>query len=164
FELRYEELAPGQRRALGQRSRLLQVVAAADAFFRESLRGPDGAAARAYLEERGVGPEAWDAFGLGWAPDDWEQLSRHLGGKGFQPAELVKAGLATQGRRGLVDRFRARVIFPIHDPAGRDVIAFGGRILPGGPVATRTDGTAPKYINSPETPVYDKSATLYGLG
>jgi DNA primase len=161
--LRYQELRPGQKAALGRRTRLLELVDAAAAFYRAQLKGPDGGPARAYLEGRGIPAGAWEVFGLGWAPDAWSTLSDHLVRQGAAVDDLVAAGLSTQGKRGPVDRFRARVLFPIRDPRGSDVVAFGGRILPGGPVVTKVEGTAPKYINSPATEVYDKSTTLYGL-
>ncbi|HUG84894.1 MAG TPA: DNA primase, partial [Euzebya sp.] len=161
--LRYAELGPGQRKALGKRTRVLELIAEADAFYRAQLRGSAGAAARDYLIGRQVPEGAWDTFGLGWAPDAWSELSDHLIRKGAKAQDLVEAGLATQGKRGPLDRFRARVLFSIRDQRGSDVVAFGGRILPGGPVVTKVEGPAPKYINSPKTDVYDKSTTLYGL-
>lgn len=163
-ELRYEELSPGQRKALGRRTRLSEALAEAAAFYREALASPAGGPARAYLAGRGVDADAAGAFGLGWAPDTWDALSRHLLARGFTAAEALDAGLSSQGKRGLVDRFRGRVIFPIADPGGRDVIAFGGRLVPGLELQTAPrDGTPPKYVNSPETEVYRKSRTLYGL-
>ncbi len=164
YELRYEELTPGQRRALGRRTRIGEAVAEAATYYARCLAGPEGAPARAYLATRGVGEAEVATFRLGWAPDAWDGLSRHLLAAGFDTAELTDAGLATQGRQGPVDRFRGRIIFPIADASGRDVVAFGGRLLPG--VELRTgprDGAAPKYMNSPETELYKKSKTLYGL-
>lgn len=164
YTLRYEELSPGQRRALGERTRLVEVVAEARAFYSAHLLGEDGAAAREYLGRRGVGRDAAEHFGVGWAPDRWDALTRHLLAQGFTPKDVVTAGLASQGQRGPLDRFRGRVVFPIFDAGGRDVVGFGGRVLPD--VELRTgprDGAPPKYINSPETPVYRKSQTLYAL-
>jgi DNA primase len=163
YELRYEELSPGQRKALGRRTRLTAAVAEAAAFYRACLAGDDGASARSYLRSRGVGSTESDHFGLGWAPDSWDALVHHLR-SGFDPEELVDAGLAIRGPRGPIDRFRGRVMFPILDAGGRDVVAFGGRVVPGVAVRTgRRDEAPPKYINSSETPVYRKSETLYGL-
>jgi DNA primase len=165
FELRYAELRPGERKALGRRTRLTEALREAANFYAERLRSDDGAAARAYLASRGVDDAAAAHFLLGWAPDRWDALVRHLQQQGFAPRELSESGLATQGARGLIDRFRGRVTFPILDRAGRDVVAFGGRILPGVALATGgRDGNPPKYINSAESPVYKKSETLYGLG
>ena len=161
FELRYAELRPGERKALGRRTRLLEALGEAARFYAAQLEGPDGAQARAYLASRGVDKAATQHFRLGWAPDQWEELIRHLQGA-FEPRELAEAGLAAQGKHGMIDRFRGRVLFPILDRAGRDVVAFGGRLLPG--VTLRAGSAdAPKYINSAESPVYKKSETLYGL-
>jgi DNA primase len=163
FELRYEELSPGQRKALGRRTRLVEALAEAAAFYREQLAGETGRAARDYLASRGLSADDAAHFGLGWAPDAWDSLSRHLRGR-FEPGELIEAGLATDGRRGPLDRFRGRVIFPVYDRSGKDVVAFGGRVLPGVTLQTGPkEGTPPKYINSSESPVYRKSETLYGL-
>jgi DNA primase len=164
YELRYAELRPGERKALGRRTRLAEALGEAARFYAEQLAGPDGAVARSYLASRAVDAAAIQHFGLGWAPDRWDALVRHLQQHGLGPRELVEAGLATQGQRGMIDRFRGRVMFPIHDRAGRDVVAFGGRIVPGVELATSgRNGSPPKYINSAESPVYRKSEILYGL-
>ena len=160
--LRYEELSPGQRRALGRRTRLVECLGEANAFYRAQLRTEAGRPAAAYLARRGMTSDVIDTFELGWAPDAWDATVRHLTGKQFSPQEIADAGLATRGQRGLIDRFRGRVMFPIYDASGRDVVAFGGRVVPG--VEARSLGqNSPKYINSPETEVYRKSRTLYGL-
>lgn len=162
--LRYEELSPGQRKALGRRTRLTEVVEAAARWFAAQLDDDDGAAARAYLARRGIDATARQRFELGWAPDRWDALVRALREQGFDDRELIDAGVASEGRRGPIDRFRGRVIFPIHERSGRAPVAFGGRLLPGVELATGPrDGEPPKYINSPETEVYKKSETLYGL-
>jgi DNA primase len=164
FELRYEELSPGQRKALGRRTRLAEAVAEAADFYVSRLGSDDAAPARDYLRTRGLSEQDAATFGLGWAPDRWDALARHLLGAGFELEQLVDAGLVTQGRQGPIDRFRARVVFPIRDATGREVVAFGGRLVPGMELRTGgRDGTPPKYINSPETEVYRKSRTLYGL-
>ena len=161
--LRYQEMRPGQRRALGRRTHMLELMEKAAAFYRQQLRADAGADARAYLQQRKVPEGQWEVFGIGWAPDAWDALSQHLLAEGATPKDLIEAGLATEGRHGPIDRFRARVLFPIHDQRGSDVVAFGGRILPGGPEVTKIEGKAPKYINSPKSEIYDKSTTLYGL-
>jgi DNA primase len=164
YTLRYEEMSSGQRQALGKRTRLTQAIAAAAAFYAQQLESDDGEAARQYLASRGLTQEDAARFGLGWAPDRWDALVRHLTAQGFEAAELQEAGIATTGQRGATDRFRGRVIFPIHDAGGKDVVAFGGRILPGVELKTGPrDGTPPKYINSSESAVYKKSHTLYAL-
>ncbi|MDP8969460.1 MAG: DNA primase [Actinomycetota bacterium] len=164
YELRYSQLSPGQRRALGRRTRLAQALSEAARFFQGALTAPGGAPARDYLAGRGVDGDAVEHFRLGWAPDAWDALVRHLQGEGFEPQEVADAGLAARGRDGPIDFFRGRVVFPILDKTGRDVVAFGGRVVPG--LALRTgprDGDPPKYKNSPETAVYRKAETLYGL-
>jgi DNA primase len=163
YDLRYEELSPGQRKALGRRTRLTETTEAAAAFFQAQLGTPAGADARAYLAGRGLTAEDAAHFRLGWAPDAWDALVQHLREEGFGE-DVVEAGLVTEGRRGPIDRFRGRVIFPIVERGGRDVVAFGGRILPGKELQTAPrEGTPPKYINSSETEVYRKSETLYAL-
>ncbi len=142
-----------EAREARQRRRALDALAEAQRFFREALEGPAGAAARRYLAKRGYGAAERQRFELGFAPDSWDALLRHLSGKGFAVEEIVYAGLAvprTSGG-GAYDRFRGRVTFPIRDPAGR-VVSFGGRAL--------GDAT-PKYLNGPETRVYDKGRVLY---
>jgi len=154
IELRYEQggHVPGQEQS--QRRRLLEAHKAAADFYAERLHSPAAAAARAFLSERGF--ELADAarFGVGYAPAEWEALTSHLRGRGFTDAELLTGGLASQGRRGPVDRFRGRLIWPVRDLTG-DVIAFGARKLAAG-----DDG--PKYLNTPETPLFKKSSVLYG--
>lgn len=164
YELRYEELSAGQRRALGRRTRLTEVLLEAAAFYEAQLAGDAGAPARAYLARRGLDRADAEHFRLGWAPDAWDAVVSHLRQAGYADEEAAAAGLVTQGARGPIDRFRGRVMFPILDKSGKDVVAFGGRILPD--VALRTaprEGSPPKYINSPETEVYHKSQVLYGL-
>jgi DNA primase len=158
--LRYEELSARERRAIGQRSRLVDSTAAVLAFFREQLYAPAGEVARDYLKSRGFGREDADRFELGYAPNEWEALSRALRAKGIAAEELIEIGVSVRtDRGGLRDRFRGRLIFPVHDPGG-DVIGFGGRILPGEDYG---DFDPPKYLNSPETPLYKKTRVLYGV-
>lgn len=165
YELRYEELSPGQRKALGRRTRLVEVVETAAQFFTSQLASPAGAPARDYLASRGLSEDDAAHFRLGWAPDAWDDLVRHLRDSGFDQDEVIEAGLATKGSRGgAIDRFRGRVIFPIVERGGRDVVAFGGRVIPGQALSTGPrEGAPPKYINSSETEVYKKSETLYAL-
>lgn len=133
---------------------LYPVLADAAGWFADQLMGIEGAGARAYLERRGIGPEAVRAFGLGFAPDSRGRLRSALAHHG-EP-QLVEAGLLVDPEdwgRDPYDRFRGRLIFPIHDARGR-VIAFGGRILESG---------EPKYLNSPDSPVFDKGRTLFNM-
>ena len=154
IELRYEQggHVPGQEHS--QRRRLIEAHRAAAEFFSERIVSPDAAPAREFLASRGFEPADAERFGVGYAPAEWEALTRHLRGRGFTDAELLRGGLASQGRRGPVDRFRGRLIWPIRDLTG-DVIAFGARKLNEG-----EDG--PKYLNTPETPLFHKSSVLYG--
>jgi DNA primase len=154
IELRYEQggHVPGQEQSL--RRRLIAAHRAAADFYSERLRSADAVAGREFLASRGFDLEQAESFGVGYAPDSWEALTGHLRGRGFTDAELLTGGLARDGRRGPVDRFRGRLIWPIRDLTG-DVIAFGARRL-----AERDDG--PKYLNTPETPLFRKSTVLYG--
>jgi DNA primase len=160
FALRYEQLSAREQRAIGERSRLVAVTAAARDFFAAQLYGPAGELARDYLRSRGFGRQEADTFELGFAPNRWEDLSRTLVSQGLDPADLVTVGVSVRtDRGGLRDRFRGRLMFPIHDPGG-DVIGFGGRILEG---FDHGDFDPPKYLNSNETPLYRKSRVLYGV-
>jgi DNA primase len=135
--------------------RMLQLVADANQWFKEQLRRhADAAEAIAYLKNRGITGEIAARFELGFAPDGWENFTATAAGQPERLDLLVKAGLvANRDKGGHYDRFRSRIIFPIHDARGR-VIGFGGRILGEG---------EPKYLNSPETPVFHKGAELYNL-
>jgi DNA primase len=154
IELRYEQggHVPGQEQS--QRRRLLAAHKAAADFYAERLHTLTARPAREFLTERGFELADAERFGMGFAPAEWEALTRHLRGRGFTDAELMAGGLASQGRRGPVDRFRGRLMWPVRDLTG-DVIAFGARKL-----AAEDDG--PKYLNTPETPLFKKSSVLYG--
>lgn len=146
---------PEERQRAERAKSLQEACDAAFRFFRRRLEGPDGAAALAYLQRRGLKPETIEAFGLGWAPDGRSALKQALTGEGFPEAMLIEAGLLIKPEDGgeSYDRFRGRVIFPIADRRGR-VIAFGGRAL---------GDIQPKYLNSPETPLFNKGRLLYAL-
>jgi DNA primase len=160
FTLRYEELSAREREAIGQRSRLVGVMGAAQRFYTRTLLGDEGTVARDYLKQRGFGRGDVDRFDLGFAPNRWEDLARALTAEGYRAEDLVTTGLAVRNDRGgLRDRFRGRLMFPVHDPGG-DVIGFGGRILP---ELDYGDFDPPKYLNSPETPLYKKTRVLYGV-
>jgi DNA primase len=160
FQLRYEQLSSREQRAVGERTRLVKAMAAAQAFYREQLYADDGAVARDYLKERGFGRDDAATFELGFAPNRWEDLARALTAQGLPPGDLITVGLVTRtDRGGLRDRFRGRLMFPIQD-AGGDVIGFGGRILP---ALDYGDFEPPKYLNSAETPLYRKARVLYGV-
>jgi DNA primase len=154
IELRYEQGGhiPGQEQS--QRRRLIEAHRAAAEFYAGQLGTPAAAAGRDFLSSRGFELADAQRFGVGFAPADWESLTRHLRGRGFTEAELLAGGLASQGRRGLIDKFRGRLIWPIADLTG-EVIAFGARKL-------AADDDGPKYLNTPETILFKKSSVLYG--
>ena len=153
--LTYEEGDDGARER-GQRLRLLAAHRAAAEFYAEALSRPEAQVGRRFLAERGFDADAVARFGVGWAPRDWDALARHLRGRGYRADELITAGLARAGRSGPIDWFRGRLLWPIRSVTG-DVIGFGARRL------LDDDRIAAKYINTPETPIYHKSAVLYGV-
>jgi DNA primase len=154
IELRYEQggYVPGQEQS--QRRRLIDAHRATAEYYAERLRGDDAEHARAFLSERGFELDDVERFGVGFSPKAWEDLTRHLRGRGFSDSELITSGLAKEGNRGPRDRFRGRLMWPIRDLSG-DVIAFGARKLD-------PDDDGPKYLNSPETSLFRKSTVLYG--
>ena len=160
-ELQREDATAVARRH--KRTRLLEAMEAAVAWYHERLLShPQAGRARHYLRSRGYDSETVRRFRLGWAPDDWDALCRALG---LSQEVLVETGLGFVNRRGRrQDAFRGRIIFPIFDVAGR-AIALGGRVLPppDGEAGARPPEAGPKYKNSPETPIYAKRRTLYGL-
>ncbi|MEV7183256.1 DNA primase [Kitasatospora sp. NPDC093102] len=154
--LRYEEGGYSPRHQQGERTRLVEAHKVAAVYYREQLASPEAEIGRRFLAERGFDEEAAKAFGVGYAPAGWEHLVRYLRGKGFTDKEILQGGLASQGQRGgLIDRFRGRLVWPIRDIAG-EVVGFGARRL-------REDDNGPKYLNTPETPIYKKSHVLYGI-
>ncbi|WP_066556422.1 DNA primase [Croceicoccus bisphenolivorans] len=145
---------PRMAKAAEQRASLHDVMAAAQAWFVDNLASPAGAQARAYLDRRGISAAAIREFGFGYAPDDRGAIAKAL--SGFSKPMLIEAGLLIDVEgKDPYDRFRGRLMLPIQDRRGR-VIAFGGRILADVP-------NAPKYLNSPDSPVFDKGRTLYNL-
>jgi len=155
--LRYEGDTPAERRVASKRQALVRANEAAfELYHRTLLEAQEGEEARAYLETRGIDREVAAEFEIGYAPGHPDFLLRRLV-KSLSAELLVEAGLALQDQEGNVrDRFRRRITFPVHDLAGK-AVGIGARILPGG----REDG--PKYLNSPETPVYRKAEVLYNL-
>ncbi|GAA4582309.1 DNA primase [Planotetraspora phitsanulokensis] len=155
IQLRYEQGGYVPGREQGERVRLIEAHRAAAEFYAERLATPDAAPGRRFLSERGFERVDAERFGVGYAPAEWEALSRHLMGRGFTAQELIRGGIAREGRRGPIDRFRGRLVWPIRDITG-DVIGFGARKL-----LESDDG--PKYLNTPESPIYHKSSVLYGV-
>ena len=153
--LRYEEGGYTPGRQQGERTRLVEAHKAAAQFYVEQLDGPEAEIGRKFLAERGFDQAAAQHFGVGYSPAGWDHLTRFLRGRGFSDQELVLSGLSQEGRRGPIDRFRGRLMWPIRDIAG-EVVGFGARKL-------RDDDNGPKYLNTPETPLYRKSQVLYGI-
>ncbi|WP_040164249.1 DNA primase [Microbacterium gorillae] len=154
FTLHYEDGGSAPNESSG-RSRLYAVNAAAAEWFREQLMTPEADTARRFLGSRGFDPGAAAHFGVGYAPRGWSNMLDALRRKGFSVEELTAAGVVSQGQRGVYDRFRGRVLWPIRDVTGQ-TIGFGARKL-------YEDDQGPKYLNTPETPIYKKAQVLYGL-
>lgn len=171
------KLEASDPRLEGRKTRSLGVLELAAKWFHHQLtKGSTGDAARAYVAKRGIAPETVEQFQIGYAPDAWDTLSTFLVQRGFTVQEIVEAGLAIQSRstpssspsgRGggnsrIYDRFRHRLMFPIHDAMGR-VVGFTGRILDGGKTTGPAGESVAKYVNTPETALYKKGSILYGL-
>ncbi|WP_099025392.1 DNA primase [Mycolicibacterium palauense] len=148
--------ATNVQRDRGSRSRLIAANAAAAQFYAEQLESEEAATARRYLTERNFDAAAARQFGCGYAPSGWDQLTKHLLRKGFEFKELEAAGLSREGKRGPMDRFHRRLLWPIRVSSG-EVIGFGARRL------FDDDANQAKYVNTPETTLYKKSNALFGL-
>lgn len=153
YTLHYED--GGAAPETSGRTRLYQANTAAAEWFRSQLSRPEAEAARRFLGERGFDAGAAAHFGVGYAPKGWNGARDALKAQGFTDEELLAAGILSQGQRGAYDRFRGRVVWPIRDVTGQ-TIGFGARRL-------YDDDKGPKYLNTPETPVYKKAQVLYGL-
>ncbi|MEW1686316.1 DNA primase [Streptomyces sp. NPDC091265] len=153
--LRYEEGGYNPSHQRGERIRLVEAHKAAAQFYVEQLDGPEAEIGRKFLAERGFDQAAAAHFGVGYSPAGWDHLTRYLRGKGFSDKELIASGISQDGRRGPIDRFRGRLMWPISDTSG-DIVGFGARKL-------RDDDNGPKYLNTPETAIYKKSQVLYGI-
>ena len=157
YQLRYEQgnFTPAPA---GNRSRLIAANALAAKFYQEQLNtSPTAAHARELMTKRGFDKTACETFGVGYAPDEWDGLTKFLREQGFTIDELETAGLSKMGQRGPIDKFRNRLTWPIKDISG-DVVGFGARKL-----ASDEEDQGPKYLNTSETPIYKKSQVLYGL-
>jgi DNA primase len=156
-QLHYEEGdgGRGDRPDFGTRRRLMDAHAIAEEFYREQLSAPIAEVGRRFLTERGFDQAAAERFGVGFAPEGWDSLTSVLRGRGFTEEELTASGLVSQGQRGVYDRFRGRLVWPIRDITGK-TIGFGARRL-------LESDQGPKYLNTPETAIYHKSSVLYGL-
>ncbi len=146
--------APSAEQEDPRREILRRANEAAAHFFHHHLpNSPDAATALQYVRGRGLNHETIVSFQIGYAPNSWEELKRHLSGLGFEEGDLLAAGLLVEGERGPYDRFRGRLMFPIRDERGR-VAGFGARAL---------DDSVPKYLNTPQSPIFDKGGILYAL-
>ncbi len=157
YQLRYEQgnFTPAPA---GNRSRLIAANALAAKFYQDQLNtSPLAAHARELMTKRGFDKGACETFGVGYAPDEWDGLTKYLREQGFTIDELETAGLSKMGQRGPIDKFRNRLTWPIKDISG-DVVGFGARKL-----ASDEEDQGPKYLNTSETPIYKKSQVLYGL-
>jgi len=157
YQLRYEQgnFTPAPA---GNRSRLIAANALAAKFYQDQLNtSPLAAHARELMTKRGFDKAACQTFGVGYAPDEWDGLTKFLREQGFTIDELETAGLSKMGQRGPIDKFRNRLTWPIKDISG-DVVGFGARKL-----ASDEEDQGPKYLNTSETPIYKKSQVLYGL-
>ncbi|MFH8937377.1 DNA primase [Streptomyces griseosporeus] len=154
--LRYEEGGYNPAHQRGERIRLVEAHKIAAEWYAEQLAtSPEAETGRVFLAERGFDQSAAVHFGVGYSPQGWDHLVRHLRGKGFSDKELILSGLAQEGRRGPIDRFRGRLMWPIRDIGG-DVVGFGARKL-------YEADNGPKYLNTPDTAIYKKSQVLYGI-
>jgi DNA primase len=137
-----------------EKQKLFQINEAAAQYFHEQLNSKAGEKAKAYLQKRGLAEKTTTDFKLGYSPEQWEALKQHFTKTGYTEAELLSAGLIIEAEGGKThDRFRNKLMFPIADSRGR-ITGFGARVL---------DDSVPKYVNSPQTPVFDKSSTLYSI-
>ena len=153
YVLPEENEEAGRQKKRDEKMALFEINKLATGFFYRSLFGQEGLAARQYFESRGLGKEIWKRFGLGYAHKQPDALYRYIKGKGYDDDILQKSGLFTYDGKGVRNKFWNRVIFPIADKQRR-VIAFGGRVMGDG---------MPKYLNSPQTPLFDKSKSIYGI-
>jgi DNA primase len=153
YTITYEAGAKGPDQ--GQKARIYEANSAAAKFFQDQLMTEAAIPGRDFLKSRGFDKAAAELFGVGFAPKGWNSLTDHLKASGFTDDELVMASLSSKGERGLYDKFRGRLIWPIRDTSNQ-VIGFGARKL-------FDDDQGPKYLNTSETPVYHKSAVLYGI-
>lgn len=155
YELHYEQGTGQTKEEVGRRQRLLDAHKIAAEFFQKNLYTPAAAEAQKFLGGRGFDPASSQKFGVGYAPKGWDNLLKYLQNKGFTTDELRATGMFSEGNRGLYDRFRGRLIWPIRGIAG-ETIGFGARKL-------FDDDQGPKYLNTPETQLYKKSQVLYGI-
>ncbi|MEU6262121.1 DNA primase [Saccharopolyspora shandongensis] len=156
LQLQYEGGTPGPKRDRGTRTRMIEAHRIAAEFYAEQLRSPEALKAREYLAQRGFDEAAAARFGCGFAPAGWDKLTKILLMKGFELDELIKCGLSKEGRRGPIDRFHRRLLWPLKDLSG-DVVGFGARRI------FDDDPIEAKYVNTSATPIFNKSQVLFGI-
>jgi DNA primase len=155
-QLHYEGGGSAVQRDRGTRARMVEAHRIAAEFYTEHLRSPEALKGREFLAQRGFDESAASTFGCGFAPGGWDRLTKHLLGKGFELEELYKCGLSREGRRGPIDRFHRRLLWPLKDRGG-DVVGFGARRI------FDDDPIEAKYVNTSATPIFNKSQVLFGI-
>ena len=155
IQLRYEQTSSNLPDNRNQKNTIFEINKLSKEFYQKYLSSPQAEIGRSFLKSRGFDKKAADRFSIGYAPNSWDELTKFLRNQGYKDEDLIAAGVAIAGQKGVYDRFRNRLIWPIHDSVGQ-VIGFGARKM-------ADDDQGPKYLNTPETLVYKKSQVLYGI-
>lgn len=155
IQLRYEQTNSNLPDNRNQKNTIFEINKLTKEFYQKYLSSPQAEIGRSFLKSRGFDKKAADRFSIGYAPNSWDELTKFLRNQGYKDEDLIAAGVAIAGQKGVYDRFRNRLIWPIHDSVGQ-VIGFGARKM-------ADDDQGPKYLNTPETLVYKKSQILYGI-
>ncbi|MGA0883754.1 MAG: DNA primase [Candidatus Nanopelagicales bacterium] len=155
IELRFEQGSSNISDNRNQKNKIFEINSLTKEFYQKFLSNPEAEIGRNFLKSRGFDKNSADKFSIGFAPNSWDSLTKNLSAQGFNEDELILAGVAISGQKGVYDRFRNRLIWPIHDTNGQ-VVGFGARKM-------TDEDQGPKYLNTPETLVYKKSQVLYGI-
>ncbi|MGA0733720.1 MAG: DNA primase [Candidatus Nanopelagicales bacterium] len=155
IELRFEQGSSNISDNRNQKNKIFEINRLTKEFYQKFLSNPEAEIGRNFLKSRGFDKNSADKFSIGFAPNSWDSLTKNLSAQGFNEDELILAGVAISGQKGVYDRFRNRLIWPIHDTNGQ-VVGFGARKM-------TDEDQGPKYLNTPETLVYKKSQVLYGI-
>ena len=155
IELRFEQGSSNISDNRNQKNKIFEINRLTKEFYQKFLSNPEAEIGRNFLKSRGFDKSSADKFSIGFAPNSWDSLTKYLSAQGFNEDELILAGVAISGQKGVYDRFRNRLIWPIHDTNGQ-VVGFGARKM-------TDEDQGPKYLNTPETLVYKKSQVLYGI-
>ncbi|MGA1449707.1 MAG: DNA primase [Candidatus Nanopelagicales bacterium] len=155
IELRFEQGSSNISDNRNQKNKIFEINRLTKEFYQKFLSNPEAEIGRNFLKSRGFDKNSADKFSIGFAPNSWDSLTKYLSAQGFNEDELILAGVAISGQKGVYDRFRNRLIWPIHDTNGQ-VVGFGARKM-------TDEDQGPKYLNTPETLVYKKSQVLYGI-